>query len=104
MNKFFASLLFLVEYIIIVPVIGIVISLGFTSILLGLIYLPLSGIFNITNYYLIKIMLLVINGLSRIPGAYFQIKKFPVYILFVYYITLYVLVFFLLQKKRSMVK
>lgn len=88
----------------IVPAIGLVIALGFTSILLGLIYLPVSGIFNIVNYYLIKIILWVIDSLSHIPGAYFQIKGFPLYMLFIYYIVLYLVIFFLLQKSRSMIK
>ena len=89
--------------IIVVPVIGLVIALGFTSVFLGQAYLPLSGVFNCANYYLLKGMIWFVRLLAHIPYGYFYIRKFSVYIVFVSYIILG-LIFFLLKRRQVMIE
>lgn len=89
--------------LLVVPAVGIIIALGFTSILLGQVYLPFSGVFNCTNYYLLKSLIWFIDRLACIPFGYFYIAKFPVYIVFFSYIILGLL-FLLLRKRYFMVK
>ena len=90
--------------IVVVPTIGIVIALGFTSILLGQLYLPISGVFNCTNYYLLKWLIWFIERLAHVPGGYFYISEFPLYMVFLSYAILGLILIFLLQKKRFVVK
>lgn len=89
--------------LVVVPVIGLVIALGFTSILLGQLYLPIGGVFNCTNYYLLKCLIWFIDRLACVPGGYFYISKIPLYIVFFCYAALG-LFFFLLKKRCIMVK
>ena len=89
--------------LLVVPAVGLSIALGFTSILLGQIYLPFSGVFNCTNYYLLKWLIWFIDRLACIPFGYFYIAKFPIYIMFLSYAALG-LYFFLLRKRYFMVK
>jgi len=87
--------------IFIVPLVGIIISIGFCSIMLGIIFLPFSGIFNCLNYYLLKLVILFVNFLGNLPGAYFFVKKFPLILIFIYYLLFLIL---LLQNNRNYVK
>lgn len=94
----------IIANLVMVPGISIVIALGFTSILLGNIYLGFSGIFNATNYYLVKGLIGFLRFLSKIPCSYFYIQDFPIYLVFISYLIIGIMFFFLLQKKNSVVE
>lgn len=88
--------------LIIVPGISIVIALGFTSILLGSIYIGISGVFNTANYFLINGLLKTLGCISKIPFGYFYIQDLPVYLVFIAYLVIGI-VFFSLSQKRDFV-
>lgn len=90
--------------LVMVPGISIVIALGFTSIFLGNIYLGFSGIFNATNYWLVKSLIGFLRFLSQIPCSYFYIQDFPIYLVFISYLIIGIVFFFLLQKRTSVVE
>lgn len=89
--------------IFIVPAVEIVLMLGAYSIFLGLIYIPIAGIFNGVNYCLITFILWFVEKAASIPGAYFLINKFPISAILIYY-SVFFSCFLLLQKKRFMIK
>lgn len=88
--------------LIIVPGISIVIALGFISIALGSIYIGISGVFNITNYFLINGLLRILTVISKILLGYFYIQDFPIYFVFIAYIVIGI-VFFSLLKNSTLV-
>lgn len=90
--------------LVIVPGISLVIALGFTSILLGNIYLGISGVFNAANYLLANTLIKFLGIMSDIPCGYFYIQDFPIYLVFLSYLVIGTVFFFLLQKQDSVVE
>lgn len=88
--------------LVVVPSVSIIIALGFTSVLLGNIYLPIAGIFNATIYFLTEMLIKFITLMSKIPYSYFRLQNFPVYLVFILYISM-VIAFFSLLKKDDIV-
>lgn len=90
--------------LVIVPGITIVIALGFTSILLGSIYIGISGVFNTTNYFLARVLIKFLGVISEVPHGYFYIQDFPIYLVFFSYLVIGIVFFFLFQKRESVVE
>ena len=86
----------------VVPAVIIIISLGFTSIALGFIYLPLSGVFNVVIYYVARFVIGFTSRVSELPFAFFRINTFPLWAVFVYYGILGYVFFSLSQKREAM--
>ena len=93
----------IIANVIIVPLMSLGIVLGFVSIIVGQIYLPISGVFNAVNYYLLKSILLFISRLAGIPGAWFYCAKISFSLVTIYYIILYSLYYFLLPSKTDVI-
>ena len=90
--------------LVVVPGITVVIALGFASILAGNICLALAGIMNAANYFLIYTLIMFLKIVFAVPGGYWHIKYFPVYMVWLAYIGMGGLYFFVLQKKGFVIK
>lgn len=86
--------------LVVVPGISIVIALGFTSILLGSVYIGISGVFNTASYFLIKGLIGFLGLIADIPYAYFYIRDFPVYLVFLSYLLFFVTTYILLPRRH----
>lgn len=90
--------------LVIVPGISIMIALGFTSVMLGSVYIGISGIFNTTNYFLTRTLINILKIMAEIPYGYFYIRDFPVYLVFLSYLIIGIVFFSLFQKRDSVVE
>ncbi|MDP8235932.1 MAG: ComEC/Rec2 family competence protein [Candidatus Erginobacter occultus] len=73
----FISLPALAANIVIVPLAGLMVGLGFAAGLLGLIALPLARLVNYPNRFLIPLLLQLVGWFSRFPGGYLRVAGFP---------------------------
>ncbi len=73
----FISLPALAANIVVIPLAGLMVGLGFAAGLLGLIAGPLAWLINYPNRFLIPLLLRVVGWFSRIPGAQLRIPWFP---------------------------
>lgn len=89
--------------LVVVPGISIIIAIGFTSMLLGNIYIGFSGIFNAANYWFVKILLRFLKFMSSIPCGHFEIRNYPLYGVILAYV-IFIICFSLLQKRDSVVE
>lgn len=80
-----------------VPLVGIIMNIGFASSLLGFfsfLVIPL----NIVNEILLKFLVISMDVFSKIPGAYFYVEK-PTWLWFLVYAGIILLGFFLATRK-----
>jgi len=73
----FISLPALAANIVIVPLAGLMVGLGFAAGLLGLVARPLAWLVNYPNRFLIPLLLQAVGWFSRIPGARLRVAWFP---------------------------
>jgi len=59
----------------------ILVVLGFSATLLGLIWTPLAAMLNFFNFLLLAILGFLVNIFNKLPFAYIYLKQFNVYIL-----------------------
>lgn len=84
----FISPLALPANILVIPLVGVIVCLGFIAILSGFIFPPLALILNFPNRSLIILLLKLVGLLSRLPGAGVRINYFPASWVFLSYILL----------------
>ena len=73
----FIYLFALTANILVIPLAGIIVSLGFIAILAGFILSPLALILNFPNRFLIILLLKIVGVFSRLPGSGIRINYFP---------------------------
>jgi competence protein ComEC len=88
----FFSLPALLANIIIVPLVGGIVCLGFIASLAGLVAEPLAWLINDPNRCLIPGLLRITGWFSRLPGVELRIGAFPVLWIYIWYLGLYGLV------------
>ncbi|MFH1038345.1 MAG: ComEC/Rec2 family competence protein [PVC group bacterium] len=96
----FVSLPALPANILIVPLVGAIVSLGFIASLSGLAAWPLAWLLNYPNRYLIPGLLKLVGWFSRLPGGSLRIGTFPVLWVFAWYIVLFGLLSLWKDRKR----
>ena len=85
----FISLPSLPANILIVPLVGVIVSLGFTASLAGLIAEPLAWLINYPNRCLILVLLKTAGWFSRLPGISLRVGSFPVLWIYIWYLALF---------------
>ncbi|MDP8215190.1 MAG: ComEC/Rec2 family competence protein [Candidatus Euphemobacter frigidus] len=85
----FISLSALPANFLVIPLVGLIVSLGFTSALFGLIAEPLAWLINYPNRYLILLLLKLVGWFSRLPGTALRVGSFPVLWIFIWYLILF---------------
>lgn len=78
--------------IVIVPLAGVMVGLGFTAGLLGLVAPPLAGLVNYPNRFLVPLLLRIVGWFSRLPSGSLRVGPFPPIWVAVYYGILFGLV------------
>ena len=96
----FISLPAIPANIVVVPLVGAIVSLGFVASLSGLIAWPLAWLINYPNRYLIPGLLKLVGWFSRLPGGSIPVGTFPVIWVFAWYAVLFGMVFLLTVRKR----
>ena len=75
--------------ILIVPVLGLVLGLGFFAGILGIVFAPLGQIFFWPVWLLLSYIYQIIDWSSRIPFAAVQVEVFPWYLVVLYFALLW---------------
>ena len=83
------SLISIFTNILIVPVLGLVLGLGFFAGILGIIFQPLGQIFFWPVWLLLTYIYQIIDWSSRIPFAAVQVEVFPWYLVALYFALLW---------------
>jgi len=71
--------------LIVTPLVGLIMLLGFLAALLGQIWLPLAEIINVSNGMLIDFMLYSVSFFQKLPGAVFYLSTPPVVLTVAWY-------------------
>ncbi len=87
----FSPVAFFANFIV-VPILGLVIALGFSACALGIIWIDFAFLFNAVNWLLITVLFKLLNFFNSIPGSYIHVPSPPVYMIIFYYIILFSLV------------
>ena len=73
-------------YFLIIPLLGIVVALGFSTCLSGLVFLPLAGLFGAANGMVLTVVLRSVNFLSHLPFSFIYVGRPPIAALWGYYL------------------
>ena len=76
---------------VVVPMLAIIVGLGFSACILGLIWIGFAHLFNAANWVAITGLLKTSEFLYRLPGSYVRIQSPPVYFIIVYYLCIFLL-------------
>jgi competence protein ComEC len=75
----------LVVNLLVVPLIGLVVALGFTSALLGLVSMGLARLYAAANWLLLTGLLELVNFAAALPFAYIPVSQPPARFIVLYY-------------------
>lgn len=81
----------IVVNLLVIPIVGIVIAYGFTSIIFSFIYFPLAQLFSLTNTLILNFLLFVINSASQLFFSSFDFVSIGNTAIFLYYLFLWLL-------------
>jgi len=84
--------------------VSIVLSIGFASVLFGSIYIAVSGIFNVANHCLVKVLIKYLKFLSEIPFSCINICQITPSIVIGSYIIILSVFFFLSYNRQNVIK
>ena len=76
---------------IVVPILGMVVGLGFSTCLSGVIWIGFAHLFNSANWVVITVLLKILDFFKNIPGSCIYVSSPPVYVIFVYYLGVFIL-------------
>ena len=97
----FVALPALAANIIVVPLAGVMVGLGFAAGLLGLAARPLAWLVNYPNRFLVPLLLRIVGWFSRIPGGQVRVTGFSPAWIPVYYGLLFGLVSLPFRRRRG---
>jgi competence protein ComEC len=83
------SLIVIILNLIIIPITGILVGLGFFSLIVGYFLPSVCEPFNITIYYLLKSLILITNYSNELPYSYINISRENVFLMTIFYFLLY---------------
>ncbi len=90
----------LVANFIVVPLLGVVVALGFTSCLSGLLFLPLAQVFGAANSVVLKVVVISVKLLSSLPLAFIYPGSPRIGLIVIYYLALGA-IFYAIKKKLT---
>jgi competence protein ComEC len=100
----FVSLPALGANLLIVPLAGVMVGLGFAAGLLGLIARSLAWAVNYPNRFLVPLLLRLVGWFSRIPGGNLRVGSFSPVWVFIYYGILFGLVSLPYRRRRGRIR
>ncbi len=77
--------------LVVVPILGLVVGLGFSACISGLIWIGFAHLFNAANWVVITVLLKILNFLYLLPGSCIEVPSPPIYLIIVYYAGVFVL-------------
>ena len=77
--------------LIVVPILGIIVGLGFFTCLSGVIWIGFAHLFSAANLVVITVLLKILDFFNNIPGSCIYVPSPPVYVIFVYYAGVFIL-------------
>lgn len=94
------SIYFLISNLLIAPIIGVIIILGFMVIFISYICYPLAFYLNFIEILLLKFMNIMTNFISNLPNSYIYLKKPYTISIVIYFAIILTFVSFYTSKKR----
>ena len=86
------SLISPIANVLILPLVPLIMIIGFFSAVVGMIFLPLGQIFGWSVWLLLKYVIVISTFLSKIPFASLQIKLNNTFVMIILYIMIYLMV------------
>jgi competence protein ComEC len=77
--------------LVVVPILGLVVGLGFSACISGLIWIGFAHLFNAANGVVITALLKTLNFLYLLPGSCIEVPSPPIYLIIVYYAGVFIL-------------
>lgn len=74
--------------LVVVPLVGLIMLAGSLSLVSGLFFLPLAGVFNLINRLLTSVLLRSVQGFHAIPGGGLEVEEFPGWAVLAWYAVL----------------
>ncbi len=87
--------------LIVVPILGVVVGLGFSTCLFGVIWIGFARLFSAANWIVVTVLLKILNFFKNIPGSCIYVPSPPVYVIFVYYLGVFILLKMLDEFRQS---
>ncbi len=101
MNFNTISIYFLLSNILIAPIIGIVIILGFLIVIVSFIFYPLAELLNIFEFFLLKSINIMTNFITNLPNSCIYCKTPYIISIVIYFSLILFLTFCYLIKNRT---
>ncbi len=79
----------LVGNLLVIPMAFAILTAGLLSLLFGWVHASIAEIFNFANFALVRLLLLWVHALSRIPGAFWRIGEWPPTATVIWYLLLF---------------
>ncbi len=76
--------------LVVVPILGLIVGLGFSACISGLIWIGFAHLFNAANWVVITVLLKIVNFLYVLPGSSIQVQSPPVYLIISYYLCVFI--------------
>lgn len=94
-------ILSLLANVLVVPFVGIIVGLGFITILSSLIWFPLGIGFATTNGILTKLLLIAVQFSSSLPFSHIKVSRPSILLLLIYFSGLFLVIFWQHIKSRK---
>ncbi len=82
------SLVTILANIIVIPLLGVILTLGLAMVFIGIIFMPIANLIGIINYYIITGLLISVSFFAQIPYAYIYLPTPSFFIIGSYYLCL----------------
>jgi ComEC/Rec2-related protein len=91
----------LIANVFVIPLAFLVVVTGALSLIFGSCITIMGDIFNHANMMIIKVLVKIMQIISKLPGAYFDVEKVPLYFVVIWYAVLLVIVYIYNKTKKS---
>jgi competence protein ComEC len=72
--------------LIVVPILGLIVSLGFCACISGFVWIGFAHLFNAANWLAITVLFWIVRFFNSVPGSCVRVPSPPVYLIPVYYL------------------
>ena len=89
----------IIANIMLVQLVGIILLLGLLASLLGLIFLPIAELINVSTGLLIDLLVGLTTQLNNLPGAYWFLKSPPLWLMTLWYLGMFLVISYLTKQR-----
>jgi len=89
--------------LVVVPILGLIVGLGFSACISSLIWIRFAHLFNAANWVVITVLLKIVNFLYLLPGSSIQVPSPPVYLIICYYLCVFIVLKMVGEEKQGKV-